>query len=31
MKEVVKSVGPIIVSKLKKLVTNRIKQVYQDS
>jgi hypothetical protein len=25
MKELVKSVGPIIVSKLKKLVSNRIK------
>ena len=31
MKELVKSVGPIIVSKLKKLVSNRIKQVHQDS
>jgi hypothetical protein len=28
MKELVKSIAPIIVSKLKKLVSNRIKQVH---
>lgn len=31
MKEIVKSVAPIIVSKLKKLVGNRIKQIHSDS
>jgi hypothetical protein len=31
MKELVKSIAPIIVSKLKKLVSNRIKQVHQES
>lgn len=31
MQELVKSIAPIIVSKLKKLVSNRIKQVYQES
>ena len=31
MKELVKSVAPVIVSKLKKLVANRIKQVHNES
>ena len=31
MKEIVKSVAPIIISKLKKLVANRIKQIHSDS
>jgi hypothetical protein len=31
MKEIVKSVAPIVVSKLKKLVGNRIKQIHSDS
>ena len=31
MKELVKSVAPIIISKMKKLVANRIKQVHTDS
>lgn len=31
MKELVKSVGPIVISKLKKLISNRIKVVQTDS
>lgn len=31
MKEIVKSVAPVVVSKLKKLVANRIKQIHSDS
>lgn len=31
MKEIVKSVAPVIVSKLKKLVGNRLKAIHSDA
>ena len=31
MKELVKGVAPVVMSKLKKLISNRVKQVHQDS